>query len=61
VDQVSVEVPEWAELAEGEREAPGQAQVLEENACVQSAERRLPMKLEFLVTLRIALSAGQRW
>jgi hypothetical protein len=61
VDQVPAEAAEWAELAEGEWEAPGLAQVQEENACVQSAERRLPMKSEFLVTLRIALSAGQRW
>jgi hypothetical protein len=55
------EALEWVDLAGGEWVAPGQAQVRQENVCVQDAERRLPTESEFPVTLRIALSAGQEW
>ena len=40
------EVLEWVDLAREERVAPGQVQALEENACVQNAERLLLMKSE---------------
>jgi hypothetical protein len=61
VVQEQGEAPEWVELAEGEWVAPGQAQVLQEIACVQSAERRLLMKSEHPVILRNAPNAEQRW
>ena len=61
VVRVPVEVAEWVELAEGEWVAPGQAQVLQEIACVQNAEQRLPMKSEHPVILRNAPNAEQRW
>jgi hypothetical protein len=56
-----VEALEWVEVDEGEWVVPGQAQVLKENACVRSAERRLPMKSEHPVILRNAPNVEQRW
>jgi hypothetical protein len=41
--------------------AQEQAQALEENACVQNAERPLLMKSEHPVTLRNAPNAVRRW
>ena len=61
VVQEQAEVQEWVDLGEEEWVVPRQAQVLEENACVQSAERRLPMKSAFPVLTRVAPSAEQRW
>jgi len=55
------EAPEWVELAEGEWVAQEPVQVRGESVCVQSAERRLPMKSEHPVTLRNAPNAEQRW
>jgi hypothetical protein len=61
VVRVPVEVAEWVELAEGEWVAQDPAQVRGESVCVQSAERRLPMKSEHPVTLRNAPNAVHRW
>jgi hypothetical protein len=40
------EALEWVDLAREEWVVPGQVWALEENACVQNAERLLLMKLE---------------
>ena len=47
----AAEVLEWVGHEEEEWEAPGQVQALEENACVQNAERLSLMKPEHPVTL----------
>ena len=59
--QALEEVLEWVDHEGEERAVPGQVQALEENACVRSVERRLPMKLGFPVILRNAPSAVHRW
>ena len=51
----------WEDRGEEEWVAPGQAQVLQEIACVQNAEQRLPMKSEHPVILKNAPNAEQRW
>ena len=47
----AAEVLEWVAHEAEEWEAPGQVQALEENACVQNAERLLLMKQERPATL----------
>jgi hypothetical protein len=51
VDPVLAGAQEWVGLGEEDRVVPEQVQVLGENACVQSAELLLLMKLEHLVIL----------
>jgi hypothetical protein len=51
VVQEQVEVQEWVDLVGEKWVAPDQVQDPEENACVQSAERLLLMKLEHPVIL----------
>ena len=51
VVQEQGEAQEWVDLVREEWVAPEQVQALEENACVQNAERLLLMKSEHPVTL----------
>jgi hypothetical protein len=59
--QEQAEVQEWVD-PEGEGwMVPEQVQALEENVCVQNAERLLLMKSEHPVTLRNVPNAVHRW
>ncbi len=61
VAQGQAEVLEWADLGEEEWAAPGQVQVLEENACVQNAELSHLMRSEFPAPIRPVQNVVQRW
>jgi hypothetical protein len=61
VVQALAEVLEEVDLGEEEWAAPGQVQVLEENACVQNAELSHLMRSEFPAPIRPVQNVVQRW